>query len=468
MVDCLLPLIENIRLVDRLAASAAAEERQKIARDVHDSVIQPYIALELGLDALLRQAEAAGQERDDDARTALLAGLQSQLRRINELMHSGVAELRGFVSRLRADGEREGSFAGIVTSYARRFAEITGISVRVEIEATSELDANDRLCAEVFQMIAEGLSNVRRHSEGKLATVRISQSEQELHVSIQNDGTPGPSAAFVLAALDRRSRPFAAGLGEGRAAARGRLHRDGRDPAVKPDADADLRGEATAIGILLVDDHPLVREGVRMLVESQEDMELLGESADRAGALAAVRVLRPDLVPAGPRSRRRQRARPAPRTDRGESGSTRARVHRLARSGAVSARGGARRTRRRAEGTSRVPCCWPRSARSTPVKPGSIARRSASLLQDARRALHQRDPEQQRITELTAREREIVALVAQGHGTRQLSARLGIADKTIRNHLVSIYAKLGVSDRLELAIYAGRHGLADPVERSGR
>ena len=90
-----------------------------------------------------------------------------------------------------------------------------------------------------------------------------------------------------------------------------------------------------------------------------------------------------------------------------------------------------------------------------------------SLLQDARRALQQRDPEQHKITDLTVREREIVALVAQGHGTRQLAARLGIADKTIRNHLVSIYAKLGVSDRLELAIYAGRHGLAGTGERSG-
>lgn len=76
----------------------------------------------------------------------------------------------------------------------------------------------------------------------------------------------------------------------------------------------------------------------------------------------------------------------------------------------------------------------------------------------------QSDPEQHKIKELTAREREIVALVAQGNGTRQLAERLGIADKTIRNHLVSIYSKLGVSDRLELAIYAGRHGLSGPPE----
>ena len=207
VVDCLLPLIENIRLVDRLAASAAAEERQKIARDVHDSVIQPYIGLELGLAALLRQAEAAGQERDADARAELLAGLQSRLRRLLELMHGGVSDLRSFVSRLRSGGSRAGSFEAIVSSYARRFAEITGIAVRVEIEPTPELEANDRLSAEVFQMIAEGLSNVRRHSEGKRATVRIEQAEQLLLVSIQNDGTPGrPAAAFTPRSLADRAR----------------------------------------------------------------------------------------------------------------------------------------------------------------------------------------------------------------------------------------------------------------------
>ena len=195
VVDCLLPLLENIRLVDRLAASAAAEERQKIARDVHDSVIQPYIGLELGLVALLRQAEGASAETDATVRAELLAGLQSRLRRLVELMHGGVADLRGFVSRLRAGGSHAGSFEAIVASYARRFAELTGIEVRVELQSAGELDTNDRLCAEVFQMIAEGLANVRRHSEGKLAIVRVAQAEQVLLVSIQNDGAPERAGA---------------------------------------------------------------------------------------------------------------------------------------------------------------------------------------------------------------------------------------------------------------------------------
>ena len=251
-----------------------------------------------------------GQEQDDAARAALLAGLQSHLRRINEMMHNGVAELRGFVSRLRADGERAGSFEGIVASYARRFAELTGIAVRVEIEATSELDANDRLCAEIFQMITEGLSNVRRHSEGKLAIVRVSQSEQVLQVSIQNDDTPGTPDGALLAALDRGSRPLVAGLGEGRAACRGRMHRDRGNPACD-----DGRG---AIGQAQCDRHPARRRSPAGSRRRPDAGRVSG------GHGAARRECRPrwharggpfaaaGSRPARPRSRRRQRTRSAP------------------------------------------------------------------------------------------------------------------------------------------------------------
>jgi len=70
------------------------------------------------------------------------------------------------------------------------------------------------------------------------------------------------------------------------------------------------------------------------------------------------------------------------------------------------------------------------------------------------------DTDAARIDSLTPREREVVSLVAQGFGTARIAKNLFISEKTVRNHLASIYDKLMVSDRLELAIYAVRHGLA--------
>lgn len=58
---------------------------------------------------------------------------------------------------------------------------------------------------------------------------------------------------------------------------------------------------------------------------------------------------------------------------------------------------------------------------------------------------------------LTERERDVVALIAQGMHNKAIAGELGITDHTVRHHLTAIFAKLGVADRLELAVYAFRH-----------
>lgn len=72
------------------------------------------------------------------------------------------------------------------------------------------------------------------------------------------------------------------------------------------------------------------------------------------------------------------------------------------------------------------------------------------------------DPDAAKTATLTEREKEIITLVAQGLNRKQIAQRLFISEATVRNHLTSILNKLEVSDRLELAFYAYRHGLAKP------
>jgi two-component system nitrate/nitrite response regulator NarL len=71
------------------------------------------------------------------------------------------------------------------------------------------------------------------------------------------------------------------------------------------------------------------------------------------------------------------------------------------------------------------------------------------------------NPEAARIATLTAREREVVTLIVQGQGAmnKELAERVFISERTLRNHLTTIYQKLGVANRLELYVYATRHGL---------
>ena len=60
---------------------------------------------------------------------------------------------------------------------------------------------------------------------------------------------------------------------------------------------------------------------------------------------------------------------------------------------------------------------------------------------------------------LTRREREIVTLIAQGYRNKETAERLFISERTVKNHLHNIFTKLGVGDRLELALYAVHNGL---------
>lgn len=70
--------------------------------------------------------------------------------------------------------------------------------------------------------------------------------------------------------------------------------------------------------------------------------------------------------------------------------------------------------------------------------------------------------EMQAVAALTAREREVITLIAKGLKNKVIAERLFISEATVRHHISSIFAKLGVSDRVELILNAFRFGLADP------
>lgn len=85
----------------------------------------------------------------------------------------------------------------------------------------------------------------------------------------------------------------------------------------------------------------------------------------------------------------------------------------------------------------------------------------SSVLSDVRNERHEEaDPEAGKINSLTPREREVIALVSEGLKNKLIGERLFISETTVTHHLSSIFSKLDVSDRLELIIYAFRYGLA--------
>jgi two-component system nitrate/nitrite response regulator NarL len=86
------------------------------------------------------------------------------------------------------------------------------------------------------------------------------------------------------------------------------------------------------------------------------------------------------------------------------------------------------------------------------------------LWQLSRRDKESLDPQRKRISALTDRERQVIALITEGLKNRQIAERLFISPTTVTHHLSSIYSKLGVTDRLELVVYAFANKLAKMPE----
>ena len=82
---------------------------------------------------------------------------------------------------------------------------------------------------------------------------------------------------------------------------------------------------------------------------------------------------------------------------------------------------------------------------------------ATTLISDLQRPGRRTDTERARIATLTARERDVVNLVGEGLANKAIAERLSISDNTVRHHLTSIFAKLGVTDRLSLVVYAFKH-----------
>lgn len=183
-------LIEHIDLLDRLASGAAQQERQRIVGDLHDSAIQPYIGLKMGLEALREKASADNP-------------LLPQLDKLAGMTAHSLADLRRYVSHLKAQEADLGHvFVPDLRRLAARFEDFYGIHLDVLADGT--IDLNDRLSAEVTQVVSEALSNIRKHTTAMKGCIRVSCTPDMLRLEISNanDGTPPP--AFTPASIVTR------------------------------------------------------------------------------------------------------------------------------------------------------------------------------------------------------------------------------------------------------------------------
>jgi DNA-binding NarL/FixJ family response regulator len=220
------------------------------------------------------------------------------------------------------------------------------------------------------------------------------------------------------------------------------------------------------ISVLIVDDQDLIREGLRMLLEAEPDLAVAGEAADGNQALAQARSLDPDVILMDVRMpglngieatarlvQARSRARILMLTTfnldeyvyhalkAGASGFLLKDASREQLAGGVRAVASGETllapavTRRLIEDFCNGPA------------PGAAAATSAGGLSE--------------------RELGVVALVAQGLSNAEIAARLFLSEATVKSHIVRILAKLGLRDRVQVAVYAYERGIVRPGHGAG-
>jgi DNA-binding NarL/FixJ family response regulator len=213
---------------------------------------------------------------------------------------------------------------------------------------------------------------------------------------------------------------------------------------------------AEAIRVLVVDDHAVVREGLRAFLAVQDGIEVAGEAGDGEEALEAAARLDPDVI---------LMDLVMPHLD--GVGAMRALRERLSRSRVIvltsfldddkllpALRAGAAgyllKDAEPAQLVRAVRAAHAGEALLDPVVAARLVDRLSS------------DDEPEPLERLTPREREVLVLIARGLANKRIALELGLSEKTVKAHVGHVLAKLGVTDRTQAAVLAVRAGLVEP------
>jgi signal transduction histidine kinase len=168
--------IDNARLHEDVQRLAIVEERDRIGRDLHDSIIQSLYAVGLSLEDV------------PDLMDEVPAEAKARVERAIDSLHGAIGEMRDFVFGLRPELlDRAGLAAGL-TALADEFRVNTMLDVRLELDGGEPNALSPDRAVEVLQIAREALSNVARHARATMVEVSLSRDDGALHLHIADNG----------------------------------------------------------------------------------------------------------------------------------------------------------------------------------------------------------------------------------------------------------------------------------------
>jgi DNA-binding NarL/FixJ family response regulator/signal transduction histidine kinase len=466
--------LEHRRLDERARALAVVEERNRMAREIHDTLAQSLAGIIINLESLKPyKTRRSRLEADVLAETEILArGALEEARRSVLGLHPTPLEHQSLRDALTLE----------LSALAKRAAVTTQFYVNgIERPLTPDL------ATALFRIAQEAFQNIYKHAAARHVILGLAFEERGVVLTVEDDGVgfvpsttgitratvPNNTGGFGLLSMEARARIVGGELlvtshpGHGTAVRTSipylrsgitmgaviPLEPDTRSPALQ-EPSPQLPPDNHVIRVLLVDDHSIVRQGIRHILEGQPNIEVVGEAEDGLAAVEEAARLHPDVVLldlqmpglSGIEALPRLRVVHPPVEviiltvfDQNEE---------VFAALKVGARGYLLK--------DATPATVIAAVRAANRGQSSLAPALATRVMDRFAVLAQREVDPDALTE---REMEILDCIAQGMPYKQIGAQLNIATKTVQYHVRNILQKLHAGSRGEAVAVATERGL---------
>ena len=178
------PAVLSVYLLGELRNRAGAIERARVARELHDGVIQSLVAVEMRLEALRNQAAITGTTTGEE------------LHKLQGMVREEVLNLRDLMTQMRSPELDPNELLDYLAQLVDRFGRDSGITARFSSDL-KEVVLSRQVCFELVRIVQEGLVNIRKHSGATSVVVRFGRSEGQWMLEIDDNGQGFPFAGTM-------------------------------------------------------------------------------------------------------------------------------------------------------------------------------------------------------------------------------------------------------------------------------
>jgi DNA-binding NarL/FixJ family response regulator/signal transduction histidine kinase len=281
---------------ESLRRDAVRRERERVAREFHDTLAQSLADISLSAELLNQRLTAEGANGPDEAA------------HIHETAHASLQEVKRAIFDPVPAELRGSTLASAIRRLLDRFRDETGVTPA--LETTGELEPlSFELKSVILRVLREALANVRKHAAATSVSVIARNVGGEASLAVEDDGggfARGQPEGFGISSMREDVEEVAGSLEissspEGPTAVRLRIgHQDGVAIRSGRSRSEPSHGSSypppVATRVLIVDDHPLFRSGIAELIGREPGMRVIGEVGSGEECLGAFQLLRPDVV----------------------------------------------------------------------------------------------------------------------------------------------------------------------------